>query len=190
MSTFDYLSVFISIVVGLAVVRVLEGVVTILDRRSQGVDWLHAAWIGFFVLYLPYFWWFTFDWRRVDEWRLPIFLFVVFFSMLAYLTTAVLVPTREADVEDLSGYFMKVHSRFFILMALTSATDVADSFLKPGNMADVGASYLPVMAVTIGGNLVAARSTSRRFHRAWVTISYLILVIFGFGAFADVFSVG
>lgn len=75
-------------------------------------------------------------------------------------------------------------------MALTSTTDVVDSFLEPGNMADVGASYLPVMAVTIGGNLVAARSTSRRFHRAWVVISYLILIILGFGAFADVFSVG
>lgn len=34
MSTFEYLSVFGSIVVGLAVVRVLEGVASILDRRA------------------------------------------------------------------------------------------------------------------------------------------------------------
>jgi len=85
-TTFEYLSVFISIVIGLGVVRVLGGVAAIIDRQDARSYWVHSAWVGYFVFYLPYFWWLTFDWRREELWTFPVFMFVVFFAMLAYLT--------------------------------------------------------------------------------------------------------
>lgn len=190
MNTFEYLSVFISIVVGLGVVRVLGGVVTILDRRHRGSYWVHTAWVAWFVFFLPYFWWFTFDWRRVTTWTLPLFLFVVAYAMLTYLVTAVLVPTRDEDLDDLEGYFFRVRPPLFLLLALVNTVDVFDSLLKPGNMADVGPSFLPVMAVLIGGNLVAAKVADRRVQAAWVITHHLLVLVFSLGLWADVFSSG
>jgi len=161
LTTFEYLSVFISIVVGLGVVRVLGGIGSILMGRGKAY-WVHTAWVAYFAIYLPYFWWFTFDWRRTDTWTLPVFLFVVFFAMLAYLTTFVLVPEEPADLEDREAYFFRVRPRFFSLLALFAMADVVDTILKPGNVEDVGPTYWPLMAVVIVGQITGARTDHRR----------------------------
>ncbi len=188
MTTFEYLSVFISIVIGLGVVRVLGGVAAILNQKEVRSYWVHTTWIAYFVVWLPYFWWFTFDWRTEAIWTLPVFLFVVFFAMLAYLCTVVLVPTHRSDLENLEAYFYRARPRFFALYTILMVADVIDTVLKPGNLADVGASYFPVMAIVILGNLVGAVTENKRFHEIWVVVIVLITLSFGFGVWSDVFS--
>ena len=188
MTTFEYLSVFISIVIGLAVVRVLGGVGTILDRGRRGTYWVHTAWVGYFTVWLPYFWWFTFDWRREETWTFPVFFFVVLFAMLAYLSTFVLVPTADEDVSDLRGYFYRVRPQFFLLQALLVCADVVDTMLKPGNLEDVGPTYLPLMAAVIAGHLIAARTRNERYHQFWVLLIILVFATFSLRVYADVFS--
>ncbi len=189
MTIFEYLSVFISIVIGLGVVRVLGGVAAIIDRQDARSDWVHSAWVGYFVFYLPYFWWFTFDWRRAEVWTFPVFIFVVFFAMLAYLTVVVLVPTRDSDVADRKAYFDRVRPRFFSLFALLMTTDVVDTILKPGNLDDVGSSYGPIMGIMILGNVAAAITERRLFHQIWVVVTILLTLTFGLGVWADIFPV-
>lgn len=188
MTTFEYLSVFISIVIGLGVVRVLGGVAAIIDRQDARSYWVHSAWVGYFVFYLPYFWWFTFDWRREELWTFPVFLFVVFFAMLAYLTVVVLVPTRDSDVADREAYFDRVRPRFYSLFVLLMIADVVDTLLKPGNLDDVGSSYGPIMGFIILGNIVGAITERRLFHQIWVIVMILLTLTFGLGIWADIFS--
>jgi len=187
-STFEYLSVFISIVIGLGVVRVLGGVAAIIDRQDARSDWVHSAWVGYFVFYLPYFWWFTFDWRHEEVWTFPVFMFVVFFAMLTYLTVVVLVPTRDSDVADREAYFDSVRTRFFSLLVLLMIADVIDTLLKPGNLDDVGSSYGPIMGIMILGSIFGAITGRRLFHQIWVVVMILLTLTFGFGLWADVFS--
>ena len=188
MTTFEYLSVFISIVIGLGVVRVLGGVAAIIDRQDARSYWVHSAWVGYFVFWLPYFWWFTFDWRHQETWTLPVFLFVVIFAMLAYLTVFVLVPTRDSEVADRAAYFDRVRPRFFSLFALLMIADVVDTLLKPGNLDDVGSSYGPIMGVIILGSIVGAINEHRLFHQIWVVAMIMLTLTFGFGIWADIFS--
>lgn len=188
MTTFEYLSVFISIVVGLGVVHVLGGVGMLLNRRAERTYWVHTTWVVFLVFWLPYFWWFTFDWRRVDTWTFPLFMFVVAYAMLSYLVTVVLVPTDPPDVADLEAYFFRVRPRFFMLLVLMNFADLLDAFLKPGNLADLGSTYLPVMAFLTLGHAVAALTDDRRVQGTWVVTHAACVVGFGLGIWADVFS--
>ena len=188
MTTFEYLSVFISIVIGLGVVRVLGGVAKILDRQESKAYWVHSTWVGYFIFWLPYFWWFEFDWRLMTTWTFPVFFFVVLFAMLFYLTVAVLVPTRDADYKDLEAYYWRVRPRFFALMTLIHVADVIDAFLKPGNLEDVGPTYGPVMATYIIGSVVASLTENRLFHQIWVVVVGLMLIFFSLGIYADVFT--
>ena len=188
MTTFEYLSVFISIVIGLGVVRVLGGVAAIIDRQDARSYWVHSAWVGYFVFYLPYFWWFTFDWRREEVWTFPVFLFVVIFAMLAYLTVVVLVPTRDSDVADREAYFERVRPRFFALLVLLMIADVVDTLLKPGNLDDVGPTYGPVMAIMILGSIAGAVTDRRWFHKIWVVVMIILTLAFGLGLWADIFA--
>lgn len=190
MTTFEYLSVFVSIVIGLGVVRVLGGVAAILDREDVHSYWVHSTWVGYFVFWLPYFWWFTFDWRLVDTWTFPVFFFVVVFAMLAYLTVVVLVPTRDSDVKNLEAHFYRVRTRFFTLLALLMVADAIDTLLKPGNLADVGSTYWPVMGVIILGNIYGATTERRLFHQIWVIVMVMTTLTFGLGIWADIFPNG
>ena len=50
MDPYEYLTVFISVVLGLAVVRLLSGISLILDTRvRQRVDWIHFLWTVWLV---------------------------------------------------------------------------------------------------------------------------------------------
>ena len=108
--------------------------------------------------------------------------------MLYYLAVVVLVPTREADYKDLESYFYRVRPRFFSLLALINIADVIDTFLKPGNLEDVGPTYGPVMAILLIGNVVASMTERRLFHQIWLVATGLIIVVFSLGIYADVFS--
>ena len=47
MTPYEYLTVFVSVVIGLAIVHLLSGVSLILDTRvKERVDWVHAVWTG------------------------------------------------------------------------------------------------------------------------------------------------
>ncbi len=188
MTTFEYLSVFISIVIGLGVIRLLGGIATLLDRQESKPYWVHSVWIGLHVVMLPWFWWFQFDWRQETEWTFPVFFFVIVFAMLYYLAVAVLVPTREADFKDLDAYFYKIRPRFFVFLALRDVADVIDTYLKPGNLEDVGSTYLPVMAFVFAGNVTAALTRNRLFHQVWAVIVCLVIAVFSLGIYADVFG--
>lgn len=188
MTTFEYLSVFISIVIGLGVIRLLGGIATLLDGQTSKPYWVHSAWVGLHVVFLPWFWWFQFDWRQETAWTFPVFFFVIVFAMLYYLAVAVLIPTREEDFKDLDAYFYKMRPRFFAFLVLIDIADVIDTHLKPGNLEDVGATYLPVMAVVTAGNVTAALTGNRIFHQVWVVVTAVILIVFSLGIYADVFG--
>lgn len=168
--------------------RLLSGIVVLLDRQESKPYWVHSAWVVIHVFMLPWFWWFQFDWRQEMTWTFPVFFFVIVFAMLYYLAVAVLVPTRDADFKDLNTYFYKVRPRFFAFLTLINTADVIDTYLKPGNIEDVGPTYLPVMTFVIIGNMIAFLTENRIFHQVWVVITFLVFVFFSLGIYADVFT--
>jgi len=177
-------------VIGLGVVRVLGGVGTILDREDVTSYWVHTVWVCYFVFWLPYFWWFTFDWQHETTWTFLKFFFVVVFSMVAYLTTYVLVPTRVSDTSNLKDYYYRSRRRFFTLLTLLGVADVIDTVLKPGNLDDVGVTYPFVMAFLIIGSAVGIITSRARYHEIF-TLAYVATVVcFGLGIYADVLPSG
>lgn len=58
MNAFDYLSVLISIILALAMTRVLGGIGEMLQARShRHIYWVHVIWIINLFLYLVVEWW-------------------------------------------------------------------------------------------------------------------------------------
>jgi len=189
MTTFEFLSVFISIVMGLAVVRVLAGLVSTVTREGVKRYWVYTTWLLFFVGWLPYFWWFTFDWRLREVWTFPVFFFVVFYAMLVYVTLHLLVPDRTEEPEDYEAFFFKIRRRFFRLFVLIIVVDAVDSVLKGAqNLEGLGATFFPVTAVYIFGHTAASLTDNRRYHAAWVIAFFAMIVFFSLGFYADVFG--
>jgi hypothetical protein len=188
--TFSYLSVFISIVLGIAVVHLLRGLVEFITVQGIKPYWVHSVWMGYFTIWLPYFWWFTLNWEAVEVWTFFPFLFLVGFSMIIFAVTAVLVPERLSDSPDLREYYYRVRRPLFLLMASISALDIVDTFLKGvDNLERLGGiSYVVYTSLMVVGHLVGSLTDSSRYHSIWVIIFVggFLLFVFG-GGFAPVF---
>src|ERR1700747_3722441 len=133
MDAFNYLSVLISIILALGMTRVLAGVGEMLQARSRRhIYWVHAIWIINLFLYLVIAWWIFYRWRNQDPWRFLLFVFVLISPTLLYLASLLLFP-RESDIDvamDYKTHYYANHRAFFILFALFTPVDIADSLLK------------------------------------------------------------
>src|SRR5437667_10940186 len=133
MAAFEYLSVLISIILALGMTRVLGGVGEMLQARShRRIYWVHAIWIINLFLYLVIAWWIFYRWRNQESWRFLLFIFVLISPTLLYLASLLLSP-REGDVDaavDYKTHYYANHRAFFILFALFTPVDIADSLLK------------------------------------------------------------
>jgi hypothetical protein len=191
MTTFEYLSVFISIVVGVAMVRLIRGMVEIATGQSGKPYWIHTLWMVLYLLWLPYFWWFTFGWRNQEVWTYPLFFFIVLYSMVIYAFIATLVPSDPGDVEDFEEFFYSVRRVFFGLLGGLWVLDGIDSILKgPENLERLGPLYFPIVGLGIAGNLVAAWTDSRRYHTFWVIAYFLFQTLWSMGTWASVLPSG
>jgi len=187
MSVFEYLSVYISIVIGLGVVHLLTGLVRILGEPESKPYWVHVVWILFMLGFLTFFWWFSFDWRFQEQWTFYLFLFVVFYSMLVYLLCVVLLPATPPPGHDYRTFFFERHRAFFALLCVAQLTDIADAYLKgPENVASLGPMFLPTSALLLSASLSAAIIRNPRFHAVF-SVANLAWFAYSISLFGDVF---
>lgn len=186
MTTFELISVLISIIVGLAAARLLNGLARTIELRRQiRFYWIQGLWSGTTGVALVLFWWATVrSYSGHSEWLYIDFLSLIFYSIILYLVAVLIVPGEIREGTDLEAHFYSVRPWFFSFVAVGLAADGLDT-LKNGveTFLSFGPQYVIFLVVGIGGNLVAARTSNRRFHGAWALWSFFWCVLWGFSQF-------
>ncbi|MBT6209295.1 MAG: hypothetical protein HOI35_04660 [Woeseia sp.] len=101
MTDFEFLSVLISIVIGLGLTRLLSGLGHAYHfRRSNKIDAAHVAWTIaiFFLLILN--WWVFLLWRGFDAWTFTVFFTVVMWATSMYVLAVALYPPQLSKRAD------------------------------------------------------------------------------------------
>ena len=130
MDTFEYLSVLISVVVGLGVVHILQGIGRGISRsRAPKLFWVHSIWVIQSLLYLFNFWWFQLGYRPVEAWSSALFMFILLYAVALYLQCAIVMPLDPRD--DYEAYFIEKRRWLYGILLLVTALDSVDSYLKP-----------------------------------------------------------
>ena len=131
MDPYEYLTVFVSVIFGLAVVHLLSGVSLILDTRvRERVDWIHAVWTANVFLTTLLVWWFNFGLTAIQEWTLLHFLDLVAYAVVLYLMSGLLYPVRGAEIIDSRVHFECNRRRFFMVSLAFQTVDLADVALE------------------------------------------------------------
>ena len=122
MTSFEYASGLISIVVGLAVARVLGGVGAFLnaDRRTSS-DWIVGAWC--IILSIALVAWWVAGWRflrQQAEISFASLVFWMFATAVLYLAAYLLVPRNVASLhgDDRDTNFDLPNRAFFVCLAV------------------------------------------------------------------------
>lgn len=166
MDAFSYVMVLVSIIIGLAITHILSALGGAIHRiRGYGppirLDPVYLLWVGGVFVWLVGFWWWEFKFSDLDiAWTIGLYLFIVFYAVILYLLTVVLVPSHMDEVQDFYEYFLNVRRWFFSLLLLTIVIDLADTFLKGkdwGLRPEFLAQTLILLAVCLAGMLTERR---------------------------------
>ena len=178
MDPYEYLTIFISVVLGLAVVHLLSGVSLMLDTRvRQRADWIHAVWtINVFVTTLLV-WWFNFSLTAVQSWTLLHFLNLVAYSVVLYLLSGLLFPVRGAEIIDFRAHFEANRPLFFMVWLVFLAVDFADVALARQALgSDWDLFRLASLGAFSFAFAVGIRNNDRAFHGS-LAIAWLLVCL-------------
>jgi phosphoglycerol transferase MdoB-like AlkP superfamily enzyme len=139
MSAFEYVSVFISVILGLGVTQALTGIADLIHQSKRvRIYWPHLLWILLVIVMHVQEWWVLFDLRTLPTWRLPTFLFVMLYPITLFILARLLFPFGLHDeVIDLKIFYFENYRRIFFFSALLALLATLDSlFIRNDSLTD------------------------------------------------------
>jgi len=146
MSQFEFIFVLVSIVLGLALTRLLDGLSRVLQNqvRRQGIDLVHLGFTFAVVVLLVIVWWALFRWENETAWNFPKYLAIVIHMASFYALAAILYPGRETDVPD----FEEIRTGFYVVLATNSLFEILHTYM-------LGTLFTPWYYLPTTGHLAA-----------------------------------
>lgn len=173
MTQTDYFLILASLVIGLALTELLQGLAQLIrEWRSAKTYWVHSLTAANVFFFLLQFWWASWNWREAQGWT-PSGLLLLMLGMTAlYLMAYLIYPDRLKDVKLREHYF--AHARSLWLMV---AAYMAIGLLAPHWILGWAWALSPVvMQQLLGVGLALSLAFWRNpwWHGAVVTAMFLI----------------
>jgi hypothetical protein len=133
---FSYLSVLLSIVLGLGLTQILTASGRIIRHRDRvRSDWLPLLWAAVLLVVYVQAWWAMFGLRGVRQWTFVGFITVLAETATLYLMAVVVLPEQidEAGV-DLADYYDAHHKWLFGCFLATLVVSVAKDVVIGGRL--------------------------------------------------------
>jgi hypothetical protein len=154
-------------------------------RQEIKLSGVHFAWTGSILFWLVSYWWFTFFLSSVEEWTVPLFLFVLIYGAFIYFLIALLYPGKNVSGTDQLEYFIDSRKWFFSTFVALGFLDLADTWIKSVYEVPVPPliPYLTLMVSWLVLGTIGAFTANRTYHRifayAWLT-AFAVWVIWVF----------
>ena len=178
MDPFSYLSVLISIILGLAVQQVLQGYrVLILSRRRIRFYAPPLIWSVLILMMVAQNWWGSFGLAHRAEWSFALFATILVQAILLYMLAAIVLPDIPADEPiDLRDHYDRESRAFFgiasglILWSLFRDYMITNALPPPAKLAFYGLFLILAIAAMIW--------KQRRLHEAFAVVMAVLFSIF------------
>lgn len=168
MSTFEFVSVLVSIIIALAITRILKSLASVLEYRSTvRVDLLVMVWAAHLLIYSLIWWWVVMgNYRDQESWRLVEFLALCAYGVSLYFASALILPGSSADGPDLRARYEAIRRPFFSVLIATIFLEFLDTFLKGGidRIIELGPFYYCQFGLALILSISALWISDRRLH--------------------------
>ena len=176
---FGYLSVLVSIILGLGMTHVLAAAVKVLQHRKRvRVFWPAALWASNLFWLMLLVWWSGFSLNAHDRWTFAQFASTVAMPVLLYVAAGLILPGGDGDApDDLRDAYDENRILFFVLVEAAIADSFLQTFLLDGRIfADLDTG-LKVLAMAIIGVGIAFRSDAVQKAVAAINAGWLLAYV-------------
>lgn len=178
MDEFGYLSVIISVILGLSVTQLLQGISQVINARDRvRIYWPSIGWALFLLLVDVQAWWAMFGYRNRHTWTFVQFTVVLLEAIMLYLLAALALPSiaNEGEIDLRTNYFRHAGWFFGSLVVL-----LLDSLLKSVVVSGglPGKTDLGFHLFWITTAFIAAFTRNELYHKAFICLSFGLFVAY------------
>lgn len=176
MSPFDYLTILVSIVLGLAITNVLTRLATIITSRHRvEFYWPPVAWAIWIFFISVQHWWAQWGVRHSTQENFGSFWLQVLVPVVLFLMSALVLPEREEHGRlDLGQWYFHNRAWFFALLCSLPLLSIAEEVARTGRMAStLNLIFLLAFAVVAA---IAFFLPSRRVQ-SWIAGQAMVMTV-------------
>lgn len=177
MSTFEYLAVLFSVVVGLAVTHTLAAILRIVRyRKSIRIYWPTFLWTAVVLQWTVLFWWFSgLDLVQLQQWRFTTLLFVLTYGSALFFLLGLLHPEDIGSGFDMRSHFEENQSWFFGMFLALGLLDAVDTSYKLANDFSTLGGPLLVEYVVFMSIWIVGAAAALRVRRDWYLVTFAVI---------------
>lgn len=170
MDNFSYLSVLISIVLGLGITQILSGFGRWVENRATFPAYAPSiVWAVLLLIMHVQTWWSMYGLRQHERWTFLQFFVVLLQPIVLYLLSSLVLPSQSCAVADLKSNYSAQRRWFFgLLMALLAVSVVRDVVLTGALPSNENLAFHGLFLVLAVGGLIIA---SEWVHRCIALLS-------------------
>lgn len=178
MDAFSYLSVLLSIILGLGITQVLTAAGRLIRGRASVVTyWPPLLWAAVLLVIDVQVWWSMFGMRTRPMWTFLEFFVVLLQTLTLYMMAALALPESADDpVVDLRVHYERQSPWFFGFLVATLVVSLAKDFVLDG--------HLPARGnLAFHGFLLLTGATAMVVRREWYHKAFVLVTAAAFGAY-------
>jgi len=178
MDEFSYLSVLLSIILGLAVTEILTGFRGLLQARGRVVlYWPSLLWCFTLLVIYAQTWWSMFGLRTQRDWSFAGFAVVLVHMILLYMQAGLVLPAMEAREQiDLRANYFAQHRWFFSLALLVVGVSLAKDLVLSGHLPDTtNLTFHGAFAVLAAAGVITRADW---FHKIFAVLAAALMALY------------
>ena len=178
MDEFGYLSVIISVIIGLSITQLLQGIGQVINARDRvRIYWPTMGWAALLLLIDIQAWWAMFGYRDRHQWTFIQFTVLLVEAIMLYLLAAIVLPNipDEGEVDLRSNYF-RHGGWFFGSLVVLLLDSLLKSVVVSGGLP--GKPDLGFHLFWITTAFIAAFTRNERYHKTFVCLSFALFVTY------------
>jgi len=167
-SEFEFISILISIIIGLGITNLLSGAGRAFYRRQKSpIDEVHMVLTASTLLILVLNWWVIFSWRTETDWTFEEFLILIVWMVSLFMLTIFLYPPDLSESEEHRDIWLQNRVGYYGAYVVMCLFDILQTGMRGGLFRPIW--YLPYVghyALLSAAGLVLRRRGYDRFF-AW-----------------------
>lgn len=179
MSPFEFITIFCSLILGLALTHIFRAVSDLYEIRERVTTyWLNSLWVITVTMWSVFTWWGLWTLSLdMDTWNYGQYWFLVMNLSSIYFFTTLVLPkaTDEGDI-DLEAHYYSVHKAFFSVVAFSLFTSAIINYSLFGQPLIGPMTIMPciVGCAAIGGVFLE----SKAYHKGIGVFMFIMFIAF------------